>query len=262
MKKSIWLGFSFALTLILLIGCTPDQVNEDIVVNPDENISEEVEDDVVTPDENVAEEPEEDVVILDEDVNEEVVEEIDEPVTPEINTDPEGDTATDPLVTLATIADEIIVALNDRDMATIDTYVHASQGLLFSPYVYVKLDAVHIPKQDILTLLDSTTVLDWGVYDGIGTPILLTPSDYFDEFLDMSLFLQPDEINLNQFPEQRGNMIPNLMETFPESVLVDYYHEGTAQYHEMDWASVILVFLQDDSADYYLIAIVRDMWTI
>ena len=250
MKKSRWLGFSFALTLLLLMGCTSDQVNEDIVVNPDENISEEVEDNVVIPDENVAEE-------VDEDVTEEVAEEQSEPAIPEQNSEPEPD----PLVTLETIADEIITALHDRDMATIDTYVHESKGLLFSPYVNVKLDAVQIPKQDIPTLLDDTTVMDWGVYDGMGSPILLTPSEYFDEFLDMSLFLQPDEVYLNQFPDQRGNMIPNVMEMFPEGVLVDYYHEGTAQYDGMDWESVILVFLQDDSGDHYLIAIVRDMWT-
>lgn len=258
MKKSIWLGFSFALTFILLIGCTPDNANESNGVNQDENIAEEVEDDVVTPEENVAEEAEEDIVMPDEEVGEEN----DESATPEINTNPEGDSQTNTPVTLETIADEIIVALNERDMATIDMYVHASQGLLFSPYVNVKPDAVHIPKQDITTLLDSTDVLDWGVYDGIGTPILLTPSEYFDEFLDMSLFLQPDHIFVNQYPEQRGNMINNLIEVFPEGVRVEYFHEGTAQYNEMDWESVILVFLQDEAADYYLIAIVRDMWTI
>lgn len=260
MKKSISLVFSFVMALILLIGCTSDEANEEIELQPDENIIVDV---IVTDDVNQNENSVEDGVSEDEGVEEatedEGIADIEETTDPEV--DIESDIQTDPLVTVETIANEIIVALHDRDMTTIDTYVSDQKGLLFSPYINVQLDAVHIPKQDILTLLDSTDILDWGTYDGIGTPILLTPSEYFDEFLDMSLFLQPDELNVNQFPEQRGNMISNLMEMFPESVIVEYYHEGTDQYVGMDWASVILVFLQDEAADHYLIAIVRDMWT-
>lgn len=257
MKRKIVVGFSFALTLILLVGCTTNETNEVDRINQDEKtVKDTIKKNEVEKDEDFIEEVAEEEIIIENNKSTETVIDADTVV------DTEGELLTNSPVTLDDIADEVIVALNGRDMTTIDTYVHASKGLLFSPYVNVKPDAIHISKQEIPTLLDSIDVLDWGIYDGIGSPILLTPSDYFDEFLDMSLFLQPDAVFVNEFPEQRGNMINNLIEVFPESLLVEYYHEGTDQYSGMDWESVILVFLQDEAADYYLIAIVRDMWTI
>lgn len=254
--KSFLSVFSFVLLLVLLAGCSAEEAPEEAPVvnepslNKDSTLEEVEETEAIIGNGEVEEAPFEEETI-----------EPETELVPAIDPVPEA-SQIDPQIALEAAADEVIIALNDRDMAAIDAYVHASKGLIFSPYINVKPDAVHIPKQEIPTLLARTDVLVWGEYDGIGTPIALTPADYFDEFLDLSLFLQPDEKLVNANPEQRGNMINNLIELFPESLFVEYYHEGTVEYAGMDWESVVLVFLQDESADYYLIAIVQDKWTI
>lgn len=159
------------------------------------------------------------------------------------------------------ISNEIIEAIIDKDMKTIAKYVHPEKGLLFSPYIYVEEDAVVIDKKDIQTLLKSNHVFNWGLYDGKGTPIQLTATDYFDAFLDMTPYLEPDEILIDLLQE-RGNTLNNIDEKFPNSKVIEYYYDGSEEFSGIDWSSVLFIYDEVENGMYNLRAIIRDMWTI
>jgi hypothetical protein len=159
-------------------------------------------------------------------------------------------------------SDVIIQALGDRDMKKLAETVHPDKGLTFSPYVYVTDEAVVVAKQDVPGLLETAEQKTWGEYDGKGTPIKLTPEQYFDEFMDMSLFVDdPNDILVDE-PQERGNTENNIKKVFPDSKVVEYYDDGSEEYEGIDWSSINLVYEKDADGTWRLVALVRDMWTV
>lgn len=193
----------------------------------------------------------------DEDLSENDEDEVDE------NTDnsEDNDHSSSELLTPEEISNELVEAIKNEDMATVGSFVHSEKGLLFSPYVYVDDEAVIIEQADIENLLDADEVLTWGVYDGKGTPIELTPADYFEEFLDMTPYEEPDEILINDL-QNRGNTVNNVGEKFPNATIIEYYDDGSEEYGGIDWSSVLFVYEEDADGVNHLIAIIRDMWTV
>ncbi|MUV36683.1 hypothetical protein JNUCC1_00487 [Lentibacillus sp. JNUCC-1] len=159
-------------------------------------------------------------------------------------------------------SDEILQAIKQRDMKSIAEMAHPDKGVLFSPYVYVEENAVNVSKDELSDLMQEPDQRLWGHYDGSGKPIELTPKAYFDEFLDVSKYLNdPDEVLIDD-PQHRGNTVNNVKETFPDSKIIEYYDGGSEEYAGIDWSSIILVYEKDDSGKWKLVAVVRDMWTI
>lgn len=179
----------------------------------------------------------------------------------ENNTGVENEEELEEILDIRTLSDKIIQALADRDMETVGRYADKEEGLLFSPYVYVTENAVVFEQAEISTMLDQEQTYHWGDYDGKGTPIELTPTDYFAEFLEMDVFLDPDEVLLDDL-QARGNTLNNLAEVYPNARVIEYYHDGTEEYTGIDWASLLLVYNEDETGELHLIAIIRDMWTI
>lgn len=171
------------------------------------------------------------------------------------------DKGDDKLLTPEEISNQLVQAIESKDMKTIADFVHPEKGLLFSPYVHVNDDAVVIEQTDIANLLASDEVFTWGVYDGKGTPIELTSAGYFEVFLDMTPYKEPDEILINNL-QNRGNTLNNIREKFPNATIIEYYHDGSEEYAGIDWSSVLFVFEEDVNGVIQLIAIIRDMWTI
>lgn len=165
------------------------------------------------------------------------------------------------LLTPEEISDQVIQAVISKDMETVAHFVHPEKGLLFSPYIYIKDNAVVIEQEEIANLLDSDEVFNWGVYDGKGTSIELTPAEYFEEFLDMTPYKEPDEILVNDL-QDRGNTKNNIGEVFPDAQVIEYYHKGSEAYGGIDWSSVLFIYEKDTDGVNQLVAIIRDVWTI
>lgn len=172
-----------------------------------------------------------------------------------------NETTTNEQPDIETLSNKMIDALDNRDMETVADHVHPEKGLLFSPYVYVADDAVVFEKDEVGSMLDQDEQFDWGNYDGKGTPIELTPTDFFDEFLDMTPFQNPNDILLDEV-QRRGNTINNIKDVFPDSHIIEYYNNGSEEYVGIDWESVNFVYEEDETGELYLVAIVRDMWTV
>ncbi|MGP4107667.1 hypothetical protein [Virgibacillus sp. L01] len=153
-------------------------------------------------------------------------------------------------------ANKILTLLTNENMEALGNQVHPEKGLLFSPYVYVKSNATTFSQDEIPKLLQDNSVYEWGSQDGSGKPIKLTPSDYFDEYVNASFFSNADEVNVNNL-KNRGTMLNNIHEVFPNAQTVEYYQNGK---EELAWESLTLVFEEVDGSR-KLVAIVHGEWT-
>lgn len=152
--------------------------------------------------------------------------------------------------------------IKDQDYQGLSTYVHPTLGVRFSPYSYVDVGShVVMQSSDIATLASNTTVYTWGTYDGIGNPISLNFTDYYNEFIYDHDFQTPELMAINNIVSS-GNMINNISTVYPSAEYVEFHFSGfDAQYGGMDWSSLILVF-QEVNGDYLLVGIVHSQWTI
>ncbi len=153
-------------------------------------------------------------------------------------------------------ANKVLTLLTNENMEALANQVHPEKGLLFSPYVYVKSNAVTFSRDEIANLLEVNSVYEWGSQDGSGKPIKLTPSDYFDEYVNASFFSNADEINVNNL-KNRGTMLNNIRDVFPNAQTVEFYQNGK---EELAWESLTLVF-EDVDGSRKLVAIVHGEWT-
>lgn len=142
-------------------------------------------------------------------------------------------------------------------MEEVSPYVHREKGVVMSPYVSIPEDPAVFEQTEIPALLEKEETIVWGIYDGKGTPIELTPADFFD----MTLYLSADEVWINE-EKDRGNTENNLKELFPNNTVIAYYNSGSDEYTSIDWSSILFVYEQDEQGLYYLVAIVRDVWTV
>jgi hypothetical protein len=172
---------------------------------------------------------------------------------------------------LVSRADEAIQALHDNDWQRLSELVHPDRGLLLSPYAYVEIDeAVVLSPSEVEAIESDDSVRMFGYTDGEGAPIEKTSEAFItNRLLDRDFSDahrgEPGEVI------GRGNTLNNVPDVFRRSDdaqqndeevnFVEYHDPGSDEFDGMDWASLRLIFRFEDGA-WYLIAIVRDQWTI
>lgn len=185
------------------------------------------------------------------------------PPTTTVTTPPEPtptETAAPPL-SLEDVAEVIINALAEDDLATVAGFVHPVMGVRFSPYTYVEDEHLVFMSAELPGLFDDETIFLWGVYDGIGDPIELTFTEYYAAFVYSADFAKPEAMAVN---EELGwsSMINNIADFYPGSSFVEFHFSGfVEEYGGLDWASLRLVFLEENGV-WFLVGIVNDQWTI
>lgn len=159
-------------------------------------------------------------------------------------------------------AQAVVLALRDKDMESLVSFVHPEKGVRFSPYTYVNKDTDVVFDIDHLrnSFTDSTKYI-WGVYDGTGKPIRLSFVEYYEQFIYDQDFVNADKVGYNEIIGN-GNTINNIFEAYPDAEVVEYYFSGSdPKYSGMDWSSLRLVF-EEDNGVWYLVGIIHDQWTI
>jgi hypothetical protein len=159
-------------------------------------------------------------------------------------------------------ASETILAIKNKDAEKISKIIHPEKGVRFSPYQNVnkERDMVFSASQ-FLSFFKNKEKYLWGVYDGSGLPINLTPSEYYNKFIYNADFVSAPEVSYNRIIG-KGNIINNVFESYPGAIVVEYHFSGfDPQYEGMDWSSLELVFEEKD-AGWYLTGIVHGQWTI
>ena len=165
-----------------------------------------------------------------------------------------------PLLLQAAI--DVMNAIQAQDMTTLSNLTHPTDGLTFSPYVYVDVqNSLLFAATDLPNLLSDTTLYTWGNYDGSGDSITLAFSDYYSTFIYDHDYLTPHTMGINQLIGS-GNTINNLDTAFPGASYVEFHFTGfDPQYEGMDWSSLILIFKQENGM-WYLTGIAHNQWTI
>lgn len=155
----------------------------------------------------------------------------------------------------------VMDALKMEDYVTLSSFVDSSDGLSLGPNQYVEIpDTVVLSVADVLTISTSTTLYTWGMQPGSGDDIILTPSDYFDQYVydeDYELAPMIGQNTVVSF----GSLINNISIAFPGTSFVEFYFSGfDPTYAGLDWKSVTLVF-EDYAGTWKLKAIVHGAWT-
>ncbi|MDI9475511.1 MAG: hypothetical protein ACOX0L_04185 [Natronincolaceae bacterium] len=160
------------------------------------------------------------------------------------------------------ISNELIEAISIKDFETVSEFVHPVKGVRFTPYTYVSLDNdIVFNRVEIENFFADQNVYIWGIYDGIGDDISLTPSRYYEKFIYTEDFKNAEAIGYNEVLSM-GNMIENQFEVYDNAIVVEYYFSGfNPDYAGMDWRSLRLVFQQYQN-DWKLVGIIHNQWTI
>ena len=157
---------------------------------------------------------------------------------------------------------EVIMLIKDKDMNTLSEYVHPTKGVRFSPYFFTDTnnDQVYTAEQ-IVGLMESTDIMDWGAYDGSGEPIELTFKEYYDKFVYDKDFANPHVIG-NNVPIGSGNTIDNTAKAYPTGYFIELHFSGfDPLFQGIDWESLRLVF-EEYNDTLYLVGVVHGQWTI
>lgn len=159
----------------------------------------------------------------------------------------------------------VMLAIKNRDMQRLASFVHPRRGVRFSPYVYVDKKTTRVlSRRQVVNLYSSRQRLVWGEADGSGDPLRMTFREYLNSFVYRLDLLSDKEVGYN--PEHRpgpGTDINNILEVYPRSILVRYSHEGITapQGGAMDWQQLWLVFEKWGGA-WYLVGVVNNEWTV
>ena len=156
---------------------------------------------------------------------------------------------------------EVIGALRRRDMRRLATFVHPTRGVRFSPYFNVQPNSDRrFTRRQLPNLWRSQRRYLWGAQDAGEEMIRLTFRRYYARYVYDKDFARAPEVSYNTITN-RGTLINNLLEVYPQAILVEYYVPGTdPRFGGMDWRSLWLVY-ERQGDDWYLVGIAHGEWT-
>ena len=164
-------------------------------------------------------------------------------------------------IEMITLAYEILEFIRDEDFIALGRVVHPDHGVIFSPYATVNLSTDrHFEASQITRLDTDTNVYVWGVYNGSGEPIELTPAEYLSHFVTAAEFLNTSVLGINEVVKS-GNALENMTDIYPDMQFVDFHISRGEPGDETNWCSLRLGF-EDYHGVLRLIAIVYSSWTV
>jgi hypothetical protein len=163
--------------------------------------------------------------------------------------------------TIGDKAQRLILIIKGGYMDELSSFVSPKYGLRLSPYANIKGSDQVLSQAEMVKFFTDTSTYRWGIYDGSGLPINLTPSAYYKRFIYDVDFAAAQQVSYNRIIGT-GNTPNNQFQFYPNAIIVEYYYTGTdPQYQGMDWRSLRLVF-NEDGGVWYLTGIIHDQWTI
>jgi hypothetical protein len=135
--------------------------------------------------------------------------------------------------------------------------IMTSNGVRFSPYVNTTPADRIIGLNGMSQLFTDPNTYTWGTQDGSGEPIVLTGTNYVANKITNKPYLTTTPTINGTIG--RGNMISNVIATYPGAATVEYYLPPTNP-GDMDWYSLIFVFEYQNN-QWFLVGVVNDQWT-
>jgi hypothetical protein len=139
--------------------------------------------------------------------------------------------------------------------------VHPEYGVVFSPYATINLSSNKcFTVSQVAGFAQDKNKYVWGVYDGSGKPIELTPAEYFKEFVFDRDYTLASQVGVDAIIKS-GNSLENISEVFPDVRFVDFHIPGTDANSGIDWSSLRLGF-EKYGDELKLTVIVHSEWTV
>lgn len=147
---------------------------------------------------------------------------------------------------LSGLAFEVAGYIKNHDYRALSKMVHPEYGVIISPYATISLSSNKcFTRVDVSGFVDDKSSYIWGIADGVGNPIEMTPDNYFSEYVYDYDYVNSSVIGINRIIKS-GNSLENLSEMFPECQFVDLHNPGTAEMEYADWSTLRLVFEEYD----------------
>jgi len=165
-------------------------------------------------------------------------------------------------INISDLTQTILEQIKNKNYPSIIQYIQPDSGIRFSPYGYVNFDTdIVIKPNQFRSMINDSTKLVWGHYDGSGDDINLTFKGYFEKFVYNVDFLKAEKLSVNK-SATKGNSLNNIMKAYPGAEYTESYFSGfDKKYNGMDWQALRLIY-KKQAGKYYLIGIVHDQWTI
>jgi len=145
-------------------------------------------------------------------------------------------------IDIITLAYNVLEYIKDDDFYSLSQVVHPEYGVIFSPSATINLTTDRrFNSEQIAALGTDSNIYVWGVYNGSGVPIELSPADYFSEFIPAVDHMKTVVIGVNQIVRS-GNALENINDVFPNGEFIDFFNPGGELTDELDWSSLRLVF--------------------
>jgi len=140
------------------------------------------------------------------------------------------------------LAFSVLGHIRDGDFDALSAIVHPEFGVVFSPYATIKLATDrHLSAGQVAALGTDSSQYVWGVYNGSGEPIKLTPAEYFEEFISAEDHMNAAIIGVNMVV-RTGHALDNKSDVFPNMKFVDFHIPGDDSNEEGSWRSLRIGF--------------------
>ena len=164
-------------------------------------------------------------------------------------------------VEMTMLAYRVLEYIRDDDLLSLSYIIHPVYGVVLSPYATINLTTDRrFSAEQIASLDTDQNIYVWGVVNGSGEPITLTPAEYFDKFIPAADHMDAAVIGINQVVRS-GNALENITDVFPNVSFIDFHIPGGESTEEPDWRSLRLGF-EEYNGYLRLIAIVYNTWSI
>lgn len=151
------------------------------------------------------------------------------------------------------MTDDIIKAIKGFDPKSLARYIHPTKGVCFSASTMISRSDPVFTREQVSDFISNPQEYIWGIYSGSGENMVLSPKAYFTEILYNRRF-EESPVRFNEvYDDFRGNHYL----VYPNSVVVEYFYEGTKEWGFVDTAVLRVVFQQHADRNWYIVGIIH-----
>ena len=170
------------------------------------------------------------------------------------------DLANSPLLSALRVA----VCIKDDDFAGLGRWIHPEKGVRFTPLSTVDTNSDRsFSSAEVASFATDKQLYLWGVTNGDGAPIQMTPLDYVRRYVgDRDYSLAP--VTSVGIVNKTGTRAENVSAVFPEPdyVFVELHiPQLDPKWEGMDWSSLKVVF-EDHQGELKVVALIHSEWNI
>lgn len=161
-----------------------------------------------------------------------------------------------------TLACNVVEYIKNGDFISLSEAAHPEFGVVFSPRATVTLSTNRrFGAEQIAAIGDDTNVYVWGVCNGSGEPIEMTPADYFAKYVFDKDYTAASVIGVDHIVRS-GNALENITDIFSDVRFVDFYISGGDKdaSDSLGW-SILRLGFEEYEGKLWLTAIIHSEWT-